>query len=482
VKTPSRLSFFHLAKGSLLYGAADVFTAAVRFFLIALYTRILSPGEFGLYAVITTTLMLVIVLLPLGLPAAILVRFKADEGREMKELKDTSFSLLAQVSLVLGIVFYGLSHVLAVSPLVRQLSIWLILHCGSEILSMVPKVSLRFREKVALFSLARTARIIIMVSVLFLLLRRRLPGLYCIIMAEAIAAAAECVLCCAFDGFLPRLMPSSSFVGPLLRLGMPMTAVAFGIFLIDLSDRYVVYFLLGQQANGFYAAGAKVALVGSFLAEAFNSMWFPYYFRFAREKTSHDQELRNFALRLITLFAAAISLLMMLLPQVVTLRLFGRYFIAPQYHGVVAIVAPLTLLYFFKMALYVSTPRVTYLEKNWKYSLIIYIAALLNIGANVVWCMLFKNADPFVTLTFISLMTSLSYAVCMVWVSHEARLFTLRSWVSSSWSLFAALFLCAAFIPAAMWLRLGLWCCLSLVVFVRYYRQVGTSSESRDQG
>jgi O-antigen/teichoic acid export membrane protein len=461
-------NLLYLFKGSALYGAADVFSALVRFGLVALYTRILAPGDFGLYAVISATLLLACIALPLGLPNAVMIRFKSDDLQEQKTLKTSSYSLMFLLCAVSAIVFFGVMRVFPQHGIVSAMAPWLIVQGCSEMLSMVPKASLRFNQKVALFSAARVLRIIIMVAALLTLLAMGGTGLAAVIIAEAIAALAEFLLCCIFDGFVP-LPVFRGGVMPLVRLGVPLTAVAFGIFLNDLSDRYVVFSFLGEQANGYYAAAAKIAVLGSLFAEAFNAMWFPYYFRVAQRNGSTPEEMRAFSSKLVVLFAMLVSLCVIVLPQFVTLRVFGRYFIDPKYHGVAVLVAPLTLVYFFKMCMYISSPLVAYNKKIWNLSAIVWVAAVLNITANIVVTQTLGRAGMFVTLTVIAFVSSVSYGLGMVWVAKQAGLFPVRWWFASPQALASAGLLCLAFVPVFFPVRLTFWAVAAFFLYRKFF-------------
>lgn len=465
---PEKLNLLRLFRGTVLYGASDMVFALVRFLLVAVYTRILAPAEFGTYAIIAATLQLACIVVPASIPSAMMVSFKETDPKGMAALRNTSMLFLLQVCIALGAVFFVCAHTLFTGTAVSSLAVWLIAWAASDMLGMVPKMSLRFNQKIIRFSAARVLRVAVMVGVLLWLIKVRAAGLSAIVISEAAAAAAELLFCCIFDGFLPRPAPLAG-LGPLLGLGLPLTAVGLGVFLNDLSDRYVVFLLLGKEANGFYAAAAKIALAGSFCAEAFNSMWFPYYFRFAQKSDYHEQELRNFSKKLILLFGALIGFLCIVLPLLVTLRILGRDFVSPAYHGVAAVVAPLTLAYFFKMATYVSTPVLTFRRRILKLSAITWTAAGINVAANVLLCRVFGGSHLYPALTAIALMTSLSYGVCMVWVSHDAGLFALRDWLLSPMTLFCGALLVPAFLPLPVLLRLGLWVVLAAVLYKKQF-------------
>jgi O-antigen/teichoic acid export membrane protein len=461
-------NLLYLFKGSALYGAADVFTALVRFFLIAVYTRILAPADFGVYSIITVTISLFCVVLPLGLPSAIMMSFKPDDPAGNTALKSAAFWLLFKLCAGGGAVFYLCAQFFFKQNIAGQIALWLIVQATSEMMSMVPKASLRFNQKIVLAGTGRVLRVIIMVAVLLLLLVHHQAGLKAIFIAEAIAVLAEFLFCCAFDGFVPTFAEKTG-VSPLFALGIPITAMAIGIVLNDLSNRYVVVLFLGVQANGYFAAAAKIAVIGSFFAEAVNAMWFPYYFMLSRRRELPEEDVREFSRKLVLLSSLLVSFLAICLPQFVVFHAFGKYFVAPQYHAVAVLVAPLTLAYFFKIVLFTATPIMSYRKKIWRLSLIVSIAAGLNIAATIVCARLLGTANIFFTLFVIALMTSFSYALCMVWASHEAGLFTARSWLSSGWALFSLAALALAFLPVPVMYRLGFWFIAAGFVYWRYF-------------
>ncbi|HUI91832.1 MAG TPA: oligosaccharide flippase family protein [Chitinivibrionales bacterium] len=463
-----KLNLMYLFKGSALYGAADVFTAAVRFVLIAVYTRILAPADFGVYSLITATLSLLCVMVPLGLPSAIMMSFKPNDPLGNTSLKNTAFWLLFRMCAGGGIVFYLCGLFFFKQNIAGQISLWLIVQAASEMVSMVPKSSLRFNQKIVQSGLGRVLRVIIMVAVLLTLLWNHRTGLKAIFISEAIAAAAEFLLCCAFDKFVPSFAPKTA-IAPLLGIGLPVTAMSIGIILNDLSNRYVVFFMLGEQATGYFAAAAKVAIIGSFFAEALNAMWFPYYFMLSRQKELPEDEIRDFSRKIVLLSSLLISLLAICLPQLVAFHAFGKYFIAPQYHAVAVLVAPLVLAYFFKMTLFTATPVMSFQNRIWRLALIITVAAIVNIAGTIVCARLLGTTDLFLTLFAIALMTSASYCLCMAWASREAGLFPLPSWVFSGWAVFSIAALATAFLPVGVIYKLGGWVVVAGVVYWRYF-------------
>jgi O-antigen/teichoic acid export membrane protein len=403
----------------MVYGGADALVGLVRIGLSALYTRVLAPADFGLLAVLYVTVSLAITLLPLGLPSAMMIRFRAGEPAEARQHKDTVYAALLRVCLLL-LAAGGVAAALGLAqPLDRVTVIAALLWAVASILSTVPSSSLRFAEKVVRFSTARVSQVVVQVAVLWYLWATSHVGLREIVVAETAGSLASLLLAHVLDRYVPRLRLSRPRVIDLLTLGAPLCFLGVGHFVIDLSDRYIVTLLLGAEATGYYAVAARLAIAGSLVAEALNSMWLPYFYRLAGSAQVASAALRRAARRLVYALGVVMALAMLVLPYVMVLRVAGRWFIAPAYHATMALVAPLLLQYFFKAVYYLATPAVNFHERTWRQVAIIYGAGLLNCLGNVAVILLLPGIGVYALLTLVALMTSLSYAAAMALLMRE---------------------------------------------------------------
>ena len=462
-------SLRYLFKGSLIYGSSDLFVAMLRFALLAVYTRYLSPAEFGVLALLQTTILLLSTLAPLGLPSAIMIRFREKEPGRMKEMKDAAFFFMLCASLGAGLVTALLVFRFYPEKSSSQILGWCMLWTVANILQFVPAVSLRFKENIVSFGMTKVAGAIVMVATIFFLTVGKNLGLQGIIMAEALGSAT--VLCFSFilDRYRPALPPKGIMRG-LIVTGLPLCLISLGVVLIDFSDRYVVYAMMGGNATGYYAAAAKIAFAACFIAEAFNSMWTPHYYRMAGNTEIPKEQFHAVAKKLSLLFAAAIGAAMIALPLLADFSIFGRPFVAPAYHGVKVLIAPLTLMYFFKMIFYITTPPVTFNERNWKLSGIIYAAVFVNIAGKILILKLFAGHDLYTQLYLVALVSSLSYCICAALGFIEV--FKLHHYSGSMVThIFIAVALSAAILLSPLPLNAGIWIIFSLIFGYRFLKK-----------
>jgi O-antigen/teichoic acid export membrane protein len=443
----------HLLRGMVVYGSADVATGVARLVLAAVYTRVLAPAQFGILAVLYVTVTLAVTLVPLGLPSAMLIRFRQGRPEEAAAYRNSVFSVLLVLCVVAGGVCAVVTRLWPVPDVPWQTVLLAVAWAAAGILMYVPTVSLRFKEHVGRYALSRVCQVAVTVLLVWRAYAGGALGVQEIVAAEAAGAACGLLLACMLDRYVPRLVVSG-LVPDLLRLGAPLFALSLGHFLVDLSDRYVLVFLLGKEATGYYAVAARVAIAGALVAEAFNSMWLPFFYRIAAAGNVRTQELRRLARTLVILLGTALAAAMVVLPELVRFGWRGSYFFAPAYHGAAVLVAPLLLQYFLKMCYYISTPAINFNERTWRQVGYICLAAAVNVAGNVTVIVLRGDSGMFGTLTLVALMTVVAYGLAMILGMREYRLLYAGA-QPGGWFLGAAVAVVfVALVPAAGWVRL----------------------------
>jgi O-antigen/teichoic acid export membrane protein len=407
---PPRYSLRHLLKGASLYGIADVAVMGVRFGLLALYTRSLAPRDFGTLAVFQTTILLACVLISQGLPYALLIRYKQVSGAHARTLKDTTFWTLLLLCAATALILLGGFHLLpAYSP--GGLLPWLLLWGSATVLGPVAADSLRIEEKIGRYGIARIGRVAATAFIVIRAFGAQTLELGVVVQAEAIGMTVEVVLSMLLDRYIPG-RPSLRHWRSLWKMGLPLCTISMGFFIIDLSDRYIVQLFMGAEATGYYATAARIAIGAAFVAEAFNAMWTPYYYRLAGGDALTEARFRRLFDRLVLLFAVGMSLLMLVLPLLVHLKAFGRFFIDPRYHRIAIVVPVLVLSYFFKICFYLVSAPIEFSGRGGVLSRALYVGVSLNVLGNLIVAALPFDIPVLTRLRLIAAMTGLSYLLC----------------------------------------------------------------------
>jgi len=395
------------------YGAAEAFAGLVRVVLSALYTHVLLPGEFGHLAVIYVSVTFAVALVPFGLPSAMMVRFVHIEQTGFKQLKDELFSYI--------FLFFGIAAcIFLVAVRLMPKPEWfgpqvvggIIIWAGASVLWPIPLLSLRYQQRVAACAATMAAQVITMAAAFGIFWLLGPVDLEHIIAAEAMGAVAGLLLAHALDSYLPALRLKVS-PRTLAVMGAPFCMLALVHIVVDLSDRYIITFLMGADATGYYAVAARFAIAGSMLSKAFNNTWQPHFYRHAGTGAIQGDALRLVGRRLIALSGIAVGLLVLLLPLLMSAHLGDIQVVAPAFRGAAILLGPLVVQYYFKTVYFVATPAINFHGRTWWQVIVIAGIGLLNVVGNTAAIVFGDENGLYGTLTMVAYVTAASYALAM---------------------------------------------------------------------
>ncbi|HAK56494.1 MAG TPA: hypothetical protein DCP38_13595 [Acidobacteria bacterium] len=274
-----RRIFGHL----LVYGSADVAILAVNFLLLPVYTRVLSPSEYGVLALV---LVLEAVLKPLyrwGLDTAFLrlyYDFPDEAGR--RTLAGTiilfllgangglTLLLLAVAPAISGALFGVLDHTMTLS----------LLFANSFIASFIfpPLTRLRIQERsraYATLTFVRSLGTVIVRLVFVVGLRWSVTGIVLadvVVSTLMVAGLGRTILAMANWRF------SRSVAREMLRYGLPRVPQGLMHQGMAMSDRFFLglYLPLGQV--GVYLIGTSIASLVKLYPVALGAAWMPFAF------------------------------------------------------------------------------------------------------------------------------------------------------------------------------------------------------------
>ncbi len=276
-----------LAKDSAIYGAANAGTGLLALLLVPLYTHNLTVTEFGTYSLAVTIYSLLFVLTDCGLTNSI-ARYYFNEGQigdsataaaYRKSLVTTALIITTCVSLLLGIVCYGGADFVSwhafgtpiYGPLLRIVAVTLLFRG----LTIAPMAYLRVTERAVAYgmlSLLQVALFLGFTLLLVLVLGWGVSGiLYSQLLATAIWAVGA-VLAIARD---LSLRPRISIAKDLLKFGLPLLPAGPLMWIVDLSDRYLVEHYVSTQEVGLYSLGYRFGQIMTILVTAMTLAWPP---------------------------------------------------------------------------------------------------------------------------------------------------------------------------------------------------------------
>ncbi len=267
----------------LVYGSADVAILAINFLLLPVYTRVLSPGEYGVLALV---LVLEAVLKPLyrwGLDTSFLrLYYDCRDNEERKTLAGTVIIFLLGANGALT----GL--LLVVAPVFSLL----LFDSGEHALTLsllflngfiagfifLPMTRLRIQERSRPYAALTFARSLGMVIVRLLFVVGFRWSVTGIVLADVVVSTV------LVAGLIPMIhsMTTWRFSRPvareMLQFGLPRVPQGLLHQGMTMSDRFFLGLYLPLEQVGLYLIGTSIASLVKLYPVAFATAWMPFAF------------------------------------------------------------------------------------------------------------------------------------------------------------------------------------------------------------
>jgi O-antigen/teichoic acid export membrane protein len=151
----------------------------------------------------------------------------------------------------------------------------------------------------------------------------------------------------------------------ILYFALPFLPAGLFTMVMELSDRYLLEWLLGTADVGLYSAGKKMGMLGLTVVMGFNMGWTPYFLKRGKEKGAKIE----FA-KIATLFLGIMGYISVLVsvwvPEIMRLSVAGKTLIGPEFWDCEPVVSTILLGYFFFGTYVLQLPGVYMKEiTNW---------------------------------------------------------------------------------------------------------------------
>ena len=272
-----------LAAHSAVYGAADVFTNVVNFLLIPLYTKFLTPVDYGNLALLITFGTVAKILFRLGLDTGFFrVHYDMETPEAQRRLAGTVSLFAAAFSLVLFLLV-----VAGMAPLTRAVlgdaaapRRWVVLVAADVFVGMfafVPLALLRIQDRPALFSTFSAVRHTVNTGLKVLLVMRGW-GVDGILWSDLLATT---VFSLALSPILvrhARLAFDRGALREVLAFGLPKVPHGFLVQVLNVSDRRILAAFVPRAEVGLYQMGYGLGTSVKFALSAFEPAWGPFVY------------------------------------------------------------------------------------------------------------------------------------------------------------------------------------------------------------
>ena len=264
----------YLAKNIGLLTLSSFATKLLSFFLVPLYTSILTTADYGTYDLFNTTVGVLIPILTLNVQDGVM-RFAMDKNYDRRAIVTVGFRYIL-IGTAITAVGLGINGVFDFSSLAKTYWIFFLLMFISQALGGMIPYYIRGIDRIADLSVSSvvSSAVTIGCNILFLvgfkwglvgyflanIIGPMIQSLYLVVRAHMFT---DTHLLCSYKKESTEMLTYSR----------PLIANSIAWWVNNASDRYVVVFFCGVAANGIYSVASKIPSILNIFQTIFSQAW-----------------------------------------------------------------------------------------------------------------------------------------------------------------------------------------------------------------
>lgn len=396
-------AFARIVRGSTNYGLGGMLPQVISFLLVPVYTRFLTPGDYGVADVVGALGAVLVVLFRFGITGAV-IRFFFDhrEGGALSRYISTvawflvawTASAAALLTLAGPFVFEHIAPGVAFLPF-GLLGVW------TAALGVLPDLQRRLlqameRSKDHLWLTLLEFLITVSFTLIFVVGMKL--GVLGVLAAPFVASVVMTAVSVGFLRRYWRRVVDRAMLSESFRYGAPMLPHHLSTWVMGLANRLFLNGLTTTEAVGLFGIASRFSSPLNVILSALSAAWVPAYFALRKEGTEHGREESGRLVEQLAVVIVAGSL---------GLALFGRDLIpllTPAiYHEARGLVPVLALSGLLRGFYLLVVAEIFFSKRTWWVTFSTAVGAAVNVGGNLLlvplwgalgsaWTMVASNA------------------------------------------------------------------------------------------
>ncbi len=299
-----------VARHSLVYAVGTLLGKSISFIMLPVYTRYLTPADYGVIALIEMTLDVICILAGAQLVMGV---FRFYHKTEVQAERDSVVST-ALLGVAMGHVLVGSFAFMAAEPISR-IVLGDVQHAGLvriaavamafASLSIVPLSFIRLQDRSGLFVTATVLKLFMSLSLNILFVVYFGMGVRGVFLSTLISNAVVGIGLTAWTFYRVGFSFSAESTRDLLRFGAPLIAVNFATFFVTFGGRFFLQKSADETAVGLYSLGYQFGFLLSVAHSPFDLVWDPKRFEVAKRPDRDALLARGFVYKNLVMFPVA---------------------------------------------------------------------------------------------------------------------------------------------------------------------------------
>ena len=365
---------------SIIYGLTGVTSNFAAIFLVPIYTRVLTPEDYGVIAILRTVMGISIVVFNLGMGSAIFwAYFKAESDEEKKEVAGTALIfqtlyplLLTTILIIISPFFNGLIFEPR-QPFIFFTVVFFTVFFQAGI--AIPLAILRANQQPTRYVLVTLCNLILTIFLSVVLVVFLKWGVLGVILASLISSSVVYFVSLLFTlkNIIWRF--SAHWFKEMLTFGLPMVPAGLSLWILNSSDRYFLNYFGDIADVGIYNVGYRLGSIIILFVGAIQLAYAPFVFSVFKRSDAKDIYRRFASYYLLILFF--VGLLVAIFSREAVLLLTG-----PKFHEAYKVVPFITFSYVAWGMYYIFSTGVSVMKKTIFSTAATFLAGGLNLLLN----------------------------------------------------------------------------------------------------
>ncbi|MDY0131702.1 MAG: oligosaccharide flippase family protein [Desulforegulaceae bacterium] len=262
--------FKELIKHSAIYGSANFLKKGIGFLMIPVYTRFLTPADYGVLELLDLTLEIVGMIVGMRLGGALIRYYHNYDSKEDKEAVFTTaliFSAILSIFLLCVLQLFSKNISFLVTGTDEYLlSFQMVFICFAiQNIYLISETYLIVQKKSVLYSFLSTMTLVLSLSLNILFVVFMGMKVYGILLSMLITKSINAVIVVPVTLKGVRLRFSIKKLLEMVKYALPLIPASLSMFVIHFSDRFFIQKYCELNELGLYSLGYKFGMMISVL-------------------------------------------------------------------------------------------------------------------------------------------------------------------------------------------------------------------------
>ena len=283
-----------LAKHTAVYGFGTVLNNVVSFMLLPIYTRYLTPKDYGVKELVGLTTEVIGILVAVAISSAFYrFYFEYEKTEDRNEILSSTMITIAVIGFIaIGALSFGSKIMAKYIINDEQLYYYFLIALASmwfKSLNSIGYNYLRAHRRSGLFILLSLGRMVTVMSLNIYFIVFCNLGVLGILLSTLITASSTTLILVVPINVKIGIKFSWAKIKEMAKFGLPLIPTQFGAFIVHLSDRFFIKGYCSIADAGLYSLGYKFgAIPSNFISAPFNQVWQPRRFEIYKEPNAEE--------------------------------------------------------------------------------------------------------------------------------------------------------------------------------------------------